>query len=104
MTSLFGTWTEDWNHVPYLFLPPLPLLDITTLPEEVSKCITCPLTLEPFTDPVVGGDGHTYERGWIEKHLKEKQFSPITRQHMRPDSLFSNISLCKIIDVQLSRV
>jgi len=100
---LFGTRKEDWNHIPYSFLPPVPM-DKTNLSEEFLTTITCPLPLELFTDPIVGKDGHTYERGWIEKHLKEKQTSPMTRQPMQPHSLVSNIALCNIIEDKISKV
>ena len=71
---MFGTQNEDWNHVPFPFLQPLAPLEVTILPEEFLNSITCPLTLEPFTDPVVGGDGHTYESGWTEKHLNDNNY------------------------------
>ena len=60
--SSFGTWNKDWNHIPYSFLPPLPM-DKTNSSEEFLTTITCPLALELFPDPVVGDDGRTYKRG-----------------------------------------
>ena len=60
--SSFWTRNEDWNHNPYSYLPLLPM-DKTNLSEEFLTTITCRLTLEPFTDTVVGDDGHTYKRG-----------------------------------------
>ena len=37
--SSFGTRNEDWNHIPYSFLPPLPM-DKTNLSEEFLTTIT----------------------------------------------------------------
>ena len=73
-------------------------MDITGLPEGILKVITCPLTLQPLADPVVGGDGHTYKRVWIEKHLEKDQISPINRQSMSLNSLVSNKVIRDIIE------
>ena len=40
---------------------------------------TCPITNEPFTDPVIASDGHTYERLAIEEWFKNHNTSPMTR-------------------------
>jgi len=97
-SSSVGNRHEDWNPVPQHTLPPLSLLDITGLPEGILKVITCPLTLQPLTDPVVGGDGHTYKRVWIEKHLEKDQISPINRQSMSLNILVSDKVIRDIIE------
>ena len=38
----------------------------------------CPLTQEIMSDPVVAGDGQTYEHSAIERYLTQSQQSPIT--------------------------
>ena len=35
--------------------------------------LCCPLSLELFSDPVVAGDGETYEREYIERWIEAKQ-------------------------------
>lgn len=59
-------------------------------------CI-CPITLEPFSDPVVAWDGHTYERSAIEKWLAERRTSPMLGVPM-PATLIPNITLRVLID------
>lgn len=56
----------------------------------------CPITLSLMTDPVVGDDGQTYERSAIEHWLSDPRNqgrSPITRAHMRLDSLRTNFAV-----------
>ena len=53
----------------------------------------CPLTLQILRDPVVGADGHTYERDAICDWLNQNGTSPLTRQRMQVSDLVPNISL-----------
>jgi Mg-chelatase subunit ChlD len=66
---------------------------MTTLEENYY----CPITNGPMIDPVIGTDGHTYERSAIEEWLKQNQTSPITRQTMRLTELIPNIVLRNVI-------
>ena len=59
-------------------------------------CI-CSITLEPFCDPVVAWDGHTYERVAIEKWLEERHTSPMLGISM-PATLIPNLNLRIMID------
>lgn len=44
---------------------------------------TCPITLELFEDPVLcTGDGQTYERSAILRHLERSTISPVTREDL----------------------
>lgn len=45
----------------------------------------CPITFELFRDPVVASDGHTYEKGAIDKWLRTNTTSPRTGQPMVQD-------------------
>ena len=38
----------------------------------------CPITYEPFRDPVVAADGHSYERSAIAERLARRETSPVT--------------------------
>ncbi|CAF2993638.1 unnamed protein product [Rotaria sp. Silwood2] len=58
----------------------------------------CPITNEVFEDPVIGDDGHTYERKAITEWLTKNGTSPITRQPMSVDSLKTNYTVKKMIE------
>ncbi|CAF1684851.1 unnamed protein product, partial [Adineta ricciae] len=64
--------------------------------------LKCPITYEFFRDPVIGADGHTYEREnitvWIQKHGT----SPITREPMDLKSLRPNFIVKKMVEDFLS--
>mmetsp|Transcript_24852 Transcript_24852/g.42070 ORF Transcript_24852/g.42070 Transcript_24852/m.42070 type:complete len:568 (-) Transcript_24852:159-1862(-) len=53
----------------------------------------CPISQEIMTNPVIGSDGHTYERASIEEWLGNSNTSPMTRAPMLGSSLVPNISL-----------
>ncbi|CAF4138465.1 unnamed protein product, partial [Adineta steineri] len=60
--------------------------------------LLCPLTLELFRDPVLAQDGHTYERVAIEEWIRKTGSSPLTRQPLSMEHLYSNLVVKKIID------
>lgn len=60
----------------------------------------CPITTEIMINPVIGRDGHTYEKEAIEKWLDNKNISPITNEVMHKDGLVPNIVLRNIIQDQ----
>ncbi|CAF0910938.1 unnamed protein product [Rotaria sordida] len=60
--------------------------------------LNCPLTCDIFCDPVIGQDGHTYERKDIIAWLKQHGTSPITREPMTIESLRPNHIVRKIVD------
>ena len=49
-----------------------------------------------MVDPVVAGDGHTYERAFIEHWLKHKHVSPVTGLACGP-RLVPNYTLRSVI-------
>tara|TARA_B100001540_G_scaffold278937_1_gene267418 strand:- start:249 stop:1421 length:1173 start_codon:yes stop_codon:yes gene_type:complete len=55
-----------------LGVPPLP-------PRAHDVRGECPITMQPFTDPVRASDGHAYERHQILLHLMTSSRSPLTR-------------------------
>ena len=57
----------------------------------------CPITHEVMINPVIGSDGHTYEKDAIEKWLSINNSSPITKVSMRISQLIPNIALRNII-------
>jgi Mg-chelatase subunit ChlD len=60
----------------------------------------CPITNEPFVDPVVDHEGNTYEKKAIEAWLEQNSTSPITRNPLTLDQLFPNRALKNLIESQ----
>lgn len=61
------------------------------IPECDNPSFKCPISLDLMTDPVVlNGDGYTYERKNIEKHLKFRYTSPMTNKHLKEDHFLIN--------------
>ena len=61
------------------------------IPECDNSSFKCPIGLDLMTDPVVlNGDGYTYERKNIEKHLKFRYTSPMTNKHLKDHFLINN--------------
>lgn len=58
----------------------------------------CPIGLELFTDPVIGADGHTYERKNIVTWLQTHGTSPLTREPMSCSSLRPNRLVRRMVD------
>ena len=95
----------------------MPVVDLTELSAEqvdkhlqglVSKAIekavgenlTCPITMELFVDPVFcAGDGHTYERTQILKHLENSTTSPVTRQELESTNIYPNFHARMLADL-----
>jgi hypothetical protein len=68
------------------------IVDSIAKSKEVSV-LCCPLTLEPFKDPVTAPDGRNYERAAIVEWLNKKGTSPFTSQPMQIDQLITNFAL-----------
>lgn len=64
-------------------------MDLST----IAEAITCPITQQIMTDPVIGNDGHTYERSAIVQALMIKSESPMTRGYMTVSDLKVNPSI-----------
>ncbi|KAL3944141.1 MAG: hypothetical protein SGBAC_001788 [Bacillariaceae sp.] len=52
--------------------------------------LLCPLTHEPFVDPVIDHEGNTYEKSAILEWLSLHPTSPLTRNHMTENQLIPN--------------
>ena len=63
----------------------------------------CPITCELLREPVVGSDGHTYEKESIEKWLKAKTISPRSGEPMLT-TLVPNLNLKKLIQDMIVEV
>jgi uncharacterized protein YegL len=58
----------------------------------------CPISMDLMTDPVVGSDGHTYERSAITEWLSTRLVSPLTRRQMFLTDLQPNYALRTAIE------
>lgn len=47
----------------------------------------CPITQEPFIDPVISPNGRVYERASIEQWVREHETDPFTREPLRLEDL-----------------
>jgi Mg-chelatase subunit ChlD len=65
-----------------------------SIPDEYK----CPIGMDLMTDPVIGSDGHTYERSNIEHWLQSNSDSPMTRQSMALADLKPNFALRSAIE------
>ena len=62
--------------------------------------LACPLTKQVMRDPVVAGDGYTYERAAIEHWLGQHSISPITKQPLPDGSdLVPNLTMRSAIQL-----
>ncbi len=68
---------------------------------SIPKAFQCPISFELMKDPVMGTDGHTYERRHIETWLRSNPKSPMTRQPMNIADLKPNYALRSMIDEYL---
>lgn len=62
------------------------------------EMLQCPLTLYVFRDPVIGSDGHTYERESITEWLRLSGTSPLTNEPMSIESLRPNYIVRQLVE------
>mgnify|MGYP001198884602 FL=1 len=58
----------------------------------------CPISGDLMNDPVIGTDGHSYERSEIMKWLSNNKTSPMTREALHENDLTDNLTLKRSID------
>ena len=66
----------------------------TAIPDE---CV-CPLSLDPFVDPVCAADGFTYERKDMEAWLRSHSTSPMTGDALTTRLLFPNHRMRQLVN------
>ena len=66
--------------------------------DTMREAIMCPITGDVMTDPVIGNDGHTYERSAIVEWLSRNPISPQTRGPMQISDLKVNPSIRFLCD------
>jgi hypothetical protein len=57
------------------------------------RSLLCPIGQQPFVDPVIAADGHTYERKFIVRWFKHSKKSPMTGVSMSNLTLYTNLTV-----------
>jgi len=68
--------------------------EITFVPTE----FYCPITGDLMNEPVLGKDGHSYEKSEIFQWLSTNKTSPLTREPLTTDDLVDNLPLKRSIE------
>jgi len=73
---------------------------ISSLPDHVETIITCPLTQQIMSDPVINSQGNTYERSAIEQWIATRSpaTDPINRQPIT-NVLIPNMAIRSLIQL-----
>lgn len=79
------------HHIEEIINPSIPQ-------NKILEFLECPIEKEVMEDPVIGPDGHTYERLAIRKWVSEHHSSPLTRKPMEVEELKPNFTIKKIIN------
>lgn len=66
--------------------------------ELYPAAMRCPITCEPFRDPVVAADGHSYERSAIVEWLQRRETSPATGCRLPHPLVMPNHTLRAAVD------
>ncbi|CAF0725264.1 unnamed protein product [Adineta steineri] len=64
----------------------------------VSSGLVCPITKSVFRNPVIGPDGHTYERDAIVPWVEREETSPMTREPLSVSKLIPNRAIKQVAD------
>ena len=70
--------------------------------KETPDSYICSISQDIMKDPVICSDGHTYEKEFIEKWLKNNNTSPLTNKILENKNLIPNFALKKAIDEYIS--
>ena len=68
------------------------------VPEDVEEILLCPISKQIMTNPVSTPYGHTYDKEFIEQHLKNSEKDPCTGQPLTKDQLTPNYSMRSMIE------
>ena len=71
--------------------------------DDIPRVLTCPITLELMTDPVICTDNITYERSAIDNYVKgTKCRSPVNRLYIDPNFIVTNQAVRDMIETWAS--
>ncbi|KAK9818018.1 hypothetical protein WJX72_005725 [[Myrmecia] bisecta] len=71
---------------------------------EMEEIICCPTTQDLFVDPVMAGDGNTYERQAIELWFSKNNTFPMTNVEVSSKMLIPNNSMRRLIEAYRARL
>jgi hypothetical protein len=77
------------------------LKSLTQALASVADRLCCPITHDPFVDPVVAADGVTYERAAITEWLAGKDTSPMTNVRLPNKELHPNALARQLVELLL---
>jgi STIP1 family protein 1 len=70
---------------------------------QVPDALCCGISMDVFQDPVVTPSGLSYERKYIEEHLRKSSIDPITRKPLSASQLTANTALKQAADMYLDQ-
>jgi len=73
--------------------------DESNMPDEFK----CPISKSIMKDPVISADGHTYDREYIEIHLRNSRRSPLNSELLLFPHLIPNWNIRKLIQSHVSQ-
>lgn len=88
-----GTITEFC--APALSAARLELVQRRLFARQLLPTLLCPLTAKVFIDPVVAGDGFTYERDALRVHMRNSMLSPCTGSRLPSRNVVANRALAQ---------
>eukprot|EP00929_Paragymnodinium_shiwhaense_P088828 TRINITY_DN49132_c0_g1_i3.p1 TRINITY_DN49132_c0_g1~~TRINITY_DN49132_c0_g1_i3.p1 ORF type:complete len:597 (+),score=126.88 TRINITY_DN49132_c0_g1_i3:166-1956(+) len=80
------------------------LQELWPLGKDSFTIFVCPITHDILSDPVVGSDGHTYERSAITRWFETSRKSPVTGQTLRSTELVPNHSVRTLLKWMIDNV
>ena len=78
-------------------------IDIKIKEDSNNQHFICPISMNIMKEPVVAGDGHTYDKPYIQKWLENHSTSPLTNKVM-DKILTPNLLVYKLINHELEKV
>lgn len=72
---------------------------IKDIDATIKECLTCSISHDTFTHPVIVADNNTYESAYIAKWLQTEHTSPLTRTDLTDTELIPNTNIQQIVEV-----
>lgn len=65
---------------------------------DLNESLNCPIKFDRVDDPVITPWGVTYDRLWIEQHLKKNKIDPVTKQRLILKNLIPNYTVKNLLE------
>ena len=66
--------------------------------DKFHDALTCPISLDLFSDPVITDSGHSFEREYIIQSIQSNGNDPITRQPLKFNNVIGNTLVKKVVN------